>query len=383
MRAWHTKTVTTDAPAVWGEGVHLEWLRRLEDIERLEAEWRTLESAVKDRMVFATFDYVTCWYRHYRGVQGEPLLGVARQNDALVGIAPLFTRRGRVGRIPVRRIDFVGYNAKGGEFLIHDDQPQMVRVLVDSLINAVPFDVACFENTDTNSPKFGNLQQAATDHGLRAHCEDDAYATVNVKDGYEAYCRGMSRNFRRNLKRLEERMAAAGCASVEGVRFWESRGDLAAALKRMFAVDARSWKTRERGRPMGEHHRCFYEDLAERFGRRGMIDLSILTLKGTDIAFMLALVERGFYYDVTISYHADYAPLSPGIYLMQQVLQALPGRGVHTVISHGAHDYKRRWATAFVPISYVYVFSRSLRGRMSRFLKYELARRFIRSIPPS
>ena len=34
---------------------------------------------------------------------------------------------------------------------------------------------------------------------------------------------------------------------------------------------------------------------------------------------------------------------------MQQVLRDLAERGVHTLVSHGAHDYKLRWSTSFVP----------------------------------
>ena len=88
---------------------------------------------------------------------------------------------------------------------------------------------------------------------------------------------------------------------------------------------------------------------------------------------MMGLVERGTYYDVTLAYTEEFAPLSPGAYLMQEVLSDLSERGVHTVVSHGAHDYKLRWSTAFVPSTRVFLFAKTNSALISRFLRFKMA----------
>lgn len=65
--------------------------------------------------------------------------------------------------------------------------------------------------------------------------------------------------------------------------------------------------------------------------------------------------------------------LSPGFYLMQKSIEALASAGVHTVISHGAHEYKRHWATAFVPQKRVLLFAAGLRAAAARFVRFSLA----------
>ncbi|HEX7531400.1 MAG TPA: GNAT family N-acetyltransferase [Pyrinomonadaceae bacterium] len=87
----------------------------------------------------------------------------------------------------------------------------------------------------------------------------------------------------------------------------------------------------------------------------------------------MGLVERGCYYDVTLAYVEQLAELSPGAYLMQEVLRDLAASGVHTMVSHGAHEYKRRWSTAFVPSTRVFLFSRSSSGLLSRFVRFRMA----------
>jgi hypothetical protein len=51
---------------------------------------------------------------------------------------------------------------------------------------------------------------------------------------------------------------------------------------------------------------------------------------------------------------------------MQQMLERLADAGIQTVISHGAHEYKRHWATAFVPQRRVQLFAPTARGRAAR-----------------
>jgi hypothetical protein len=182
----------------------------------------------------------------------------------------------------------------------------------------------------------------------------------------------MTRNFRRNLKRQAQRIAAAGGSSVDGIHFETDTVRVAAYMERTFAINDSSWKAKLRG-PLASHHRAYFLELGERFGRRGMLDLSILRIGDRDAAYLVGLAERGVYYDVTVSFDDALAELAPGHHLIQQVLQSLPTFGIHTLVSHGAHEYKRRWATAFPPLVSLFLFQRGMRARLSSFLKFRIA----------
>lgn len=347
----------------------LAWLDRLEEIEALRDPWGDLARSVPTATVFADPDWIVPWYRHYYGRRGAPLVAVASEGGRLTGVAPLVTSRASLGRVPVRRIDFAGYTSGGGEFLIHPDRPELVTEIVGALIERRGFDVVSLNGFEVASAQLSETRAAGQRRGLGIEVVPYRYATVDLRSGYEAYCRAMSQNFRRNLKRLAQRIASVGAPRVDRIHDARPADEVEALVQRAFGVADRSRKARERG-PMPEPIRRFYAEVTHRFARRGMADLAVLSVGGRDVAFILGLVHRGVYYDVTVSYDASVEDLSPGSYLLQEVLRESPARGVQTVVSHGDHPYKERWASGFVPRARAYLFRHGWRGLLSRLAKF-------------
>ena len=60
------------------------------------------------------------------------------------------------------------------------------------------------------------------------------------------------------------------------------------------------------------------------------------------------------------------------MYLLQEVLRQLADGGVHTLVSHGAHEYKRQWASAFVPQKRLFLFAPRPRALVTRLLKFHV-----------
>jgi CelD/BcsL family acetyltransferase involved in cellulose biosynthesis len=352
--------------------VQVEWRRTVPDLEALGPEWRRLEQSVQHRTPFASFDYLSTWYRHYAGdYGGDPLVGTARRGTELVGVAPLVVRRARLGRVPVTRVSFAIHDNFAGEFLVQDDQPHIVEAFVDSLVRSLRFDVLCLNGFETGSDGLRALQQAGARHHLALETTSQLHAIVDVHDGYDTYCRTMSRNFRRSVKRQAADIAAAGETQISGVMLDQGADRQHEGINRLIAITEASYKLA--GQPLAAIHRDFLGDLVRRFAPRGMLALPILSIGGRDAAFLMGLVERGCFYDVSLAYAERFAHLSPGAYLMQESIRRLASAGVHTVVSHGAHPYKRRWSTAFMPTSQVNLFMPTLRAAASRVIRFSLS----------
>ena len=352
--------------------VTVNWITRVADIEALAGEWRALESAVQDRTVFSTFDFLLTWYRHYAGAYGgDPLVGIARRGGALVGVAPLVIRRGRLGGIPLTRVQFAMHDCYAGEFLVEDDHPETVGAFIDSLAGGVKFGLICLNGIEPGTDRFRAVEESAQRHRLAIQQTNHPNAIVDLKNGYEGYCDAMSRNFRRTVKRQAQRLAAAGSPIVDGAQLARGVDRLESHIDRLFAVTEASYKLK--GQRLADCHRDYLAGLARQFGPRGMLHLSLLSIGGKDAAVVMGLVERGCYYDVTLAYVEELAELSPGAYLMQEVLRDLGVSGMHSLVSHGAHEYKRRWSTAFVPSTRLFLFSRSSSGLLSRFARFRMA----------
>jgi CelD/BcsL family acetyltransferase involved in cellulose biosynthesis len=351
--------------------LRIDWLHHARDLDRLSHDWKALERRVRQRTALSAWDVLASWYRHYDGVYGgAPLVGIARRRGTLVGVAPLVITRGRVGRVPVTRVHFALHDAHAGEFLIEDGQPDIAGAFVDALPAAVKFDIACFNGLEPGSDCSEAVRDAAARRHLGVELSRHEDAIVDLGDGYDAYCQAMSRNFRRTIRRQRQRVISAGEPTISGVRLWSGRDRIEESIERLIAITEASYKLQ--GHRLADCHRHFLGDVARRFGRRGKLHLSVLSIDRTDAAVVMGVVERSRYYDVTLAYVEALAELSPGAYLMQEVLRDLAQAGVHRVTSHGAHAYKRRWATAFVPNTRVFLFASGARAAMTRFVRFRM-----------
>ena len=356
----------------------VDWIRDPAALESIEGPWRALERRVQLRTHVSTFDFLATWCRHYAGEYGgTPLIGLAWRGPDLVGVAPLMIRRGRLAKIPVTRIDFAPNDSVAGEFLVEDDQPGIVAALIYSLVHThTKFDVLCLNGFDPASPQLLALHGAATSHRLAIQMEDHAFALVDLRKGYETYQAGLSSHYRRNLNQKARKIADAGFA-VEGIQLTQGLDTLEASILRMIGITEASYKLQ--GQRLADSHRGFLTDVARRFGARGMLSLPILSIGGQDAAFILGVVERGCFYDVTLAYHESFAKLSPGAFLMQEALRHLAAAGVHTVVSHGAHEYKKHWSTRLVPQKRIFLFAQGLRAAAPRLVRFGL-RPFLRRL---
>lgn len=355
--------------------LRIEWLNDISDIELLESKWVELERSVNHRTVHSSFDWVLPWYKHLSVNEekqfGKPLLGTAWKDDKLYGIAPLVIRNTKFAKIPVHEIDMVGYNCEAGELLVPDDMPELVGDFLASIIKTVNFDIIQLNNFSKNSDQFYALKKVTEAFKLNIELEDYFYALVNLESGYESYYKSRSSRYRRNLRNQERKLSNEGGWKLEKFTELDHEAELQSALSRMVSIYNSSWKAIN-GKTLPDTYQKFYEEISYRFAARGMLDLSLLTVDSKDVAFFLALVDDGVLYDVFISYKNSFKSIRPGEFLMLQLLKNIPNHNIHTVVSHGAHDYKRVWASDFVPLTRVYIFSNGLKSNLARIISYKL-----------
>lgn len=356
--------------------LRIEWLNDIDDIELLESKWVELEHSVNKRTVHSSFDWVFPWYKHFsvkkESIFGKPLLGAAWKGNTLYGIAPLVViSNTKLAKIPVRRIDMVGHNAEAGEFLVPDDMPELAGDFIESIVDTINYDLIQLQNFHRNSDQFNALKKTVEALKLNIELEDHFYALVNLKSGYESYYKSRSSRYRRNLRKQEKILLDEGGWKLEKFTELEHEAKLQSALSRMVSIYNSSWKAVD-GRLLSDYYREFYEEISYRFAAKGMLDLSLMSVDSKDVAYFLALVDRGVAYDVFISYDKSFKSIRPGEFLMLQILKDITNHNIHTVVSHGAHDYKRVWASDFIPVTRIYIFSSGFKSNLARIISFKL-----------
>ena len=349
----------------------IEWMSDPKSLESIADDWRVLERSVEQRTHLSTYDFMTTWYRHYAGEYGgTPLIGLARRGARLVGVAPLTVGHGTVGRIPLTRIEFAPSDAPAGEFLVGDEEGDIVAALVDDLIAHASFDIISLDGFAPGCRQLTAIQETAARHGCATECVDHAYAYADLQEGYQAYRARLTGQFRRKLNQKARRIAEAGGAAVD-MHLFSVADDPERCVARIVAISEASYKLG--GARLADHHRAFLKEIVDRLSASRTLCLPILSIGGTDAAFILGMVERGVFYDISLAYAETFEKLSPGSFLMQHTLEVLASCGIRRVVSHGAHEYKRHWATEFVPQKRIFVFRPGLRTAAARFIRFSVA----------
>jgi CelD/BcsL family acetyltransferase involved in cellulose biosynthesis len=354
-------------------GVRIEWLRDPARLQLVADQWKQLEQSVELRTHLSSYEFAAAWYRNYAGEYGgTALVGLAWRGSHLVGVAPLAICRGSIGRIPVTRIEFAPTDTPAGEFLIQDSEPEIAGAFIEALIEEAPFDVISLDGFAPDDLQLAAVQKAAAKRRMATEFADHAYAVADLSNGYEQYRSRLSSQFRRKLNQKSRRIADAGGAAIHCVQFsGDDSADLKRGVARVIAITEASYKLK--GQRLADRHRGFFAEVTNGLGRHGTLSLPILSIGGQDAAFILGVVERGVFYDVALAHTEAFEKLSPGSFLMQKTLEALAASGVHKVVSHGAHEYKRHWATRFVPQKRIFLFRPGLRSAAIRFIRFSLS----------
>ena len=164
---------------------------------------------------------------------------------------------------------------------------------------------------------------------------------ADLSGGMAAWRLRRSANFRRSLRRAEQRAERAGGAFRAGA------GAAAAADEvwdRIAAVDDRTWKG-EAGVGVGRGPMAaFYRLMLRRLAARGAARVMFARLAGRDAAYILGGVRGDGYRGLQFGLARDAEPLALGNLLQVRQIEALSGEGIRRYDLGAEVAYKRRWS---------------------------------------
>ena len=150
------------------------------------------------------------------------------------------------------------------------------------------------------------------------------YLTVRSKTDLLA---GLSRNFRRNLKRARKKLAKHTVVDFLSTR---DPGKLREYYQQFLEVEASGWKGATGTRSAILLHpslTAFYSQLLERFGENGQCEISLLRVDGVTVAGLFAFDIGDTFYALKTGYNEKYAELAPGNTLLARVIDRLHEEG--------------------------------------------------------
>jgi CelD/BcsL family acetyltransferase involved in cellulose biosynthesis len=331
-------------------------------------EWRALWAQAPDREPFSHPGWVQAYLSAFEP-SARPVVLTVRLDRALVAALPLVGESTIFDGMPVRVLRApMNSHSFRAQALVSAGQPLQTPCAFIDHLSAMPgWDLLTIPRF-ARSGFADQLAHCAASHGfptlLRPHCPARYVAIPEQasEGGDEPWLAGVDPALKKKMRRAWRQIQQEFGAQPE-METCEAAEP--ADLQRFYDLEASGWKGRE-----GTAISCapdtvrFYTDVARAFAADRALRLHFLRLQGITIAGAFSIVAGDRLYVLKWSYDEKYAKYGPGQLLSREMLRDCFKRGLRTMDMGEDADYKREWTPLTQDFEYLYIFNRTLYGRL-------------------
>jgi CelD/BcsL family acetyltransferase involved in cellulose biosynthesis len=186
---------------------------------------------------------------------------------------------------------------------------------------------------------------------------------VLLDGDWEGYRRSLKKGHRKEVGRLERRLAESGSVTFEVHRGGD---ELDERLEEVFAIEGTGWKA-SAGSAMASNAatRDFYTAVARWAADMGWLRLAFLRLDGRPIAVDYALAHAGVWHALKGGFDPGFARFGPGMLLVGRTLEDASAQGIRRFELNGDDDsYKLKWTDQVSPRVWVGAYDKSPQARL-------------------
>ena len=345
----------------------LECYTDFHSFQAIRAEWEEFTARYFPEQYARTHGWLSAWWKTYHCGQAV-LVYVQRDvsDGRIVAVAPLFICRENFGGFPVRSVVSLGRGIGSDDFLVSGDSSCFVENVIKALLVNSRWDIAIFRRIGIITSV-----ETITDAAEKFHCTVESIANddylIDLPESFDVYFKGLSKNFRQNLRTASNRMHKAGTVST---KILNPLRDNLHVIDVGMEIAKTSWQYKE-----GKSHfnatgaGSFYHNLASEYLAEGL-EFNVLYLNEIPVSYLLGYHRWEKYYVIDIAYHGDYRFYSAGNILYLKVIERLIGKNaVKQIDLEGAGEYKDDFANAKRRAYSLTLFNKSAYARLIRAVR--------------
>ncbi len=371
--------------------IEVQELNRIEALGSFRHAWRELLARTAAASFFHSLEWLECYWKHFGAGQRLRVL-VASDTGQPVGILPLVVRpeATRVGRLRVLTYPLHDWASFYGPI-----GPCATTTLTAGLrhLRATPrdWDVLDLRWVDVDGGDLGRTERAMAQAGFAAHGQKwDQASLVELPETWHEYWLGREPKFRKNVDRLQRRMAEQGkvefircrggahstgevgpacragldrlrdapepstpaavpCSVVHSGRTDLQAGTLADPYATCVALAQSSWQGEGGDKTNLCHDRFgdFFREAHAAAEPWDAADINLLCFDGQPAAFAYNYCWKGAVYGLRKGFDPRFAPLRPGLVLQKLMLEDGHRRGDRLYdLGTGDPSSKAAWRTS-------------------------------------
>jgi CelD/BcsL family acetyltransferase involved in cellulose biosynthesis len=349
-------------------------VRDYEQFVSLENEWNDAVQRARIPHPFLRHEWVRSWWDSFQGDRQLHIV-IVRDDDRIVGIAPLMRENAVVYGLPVRRLALVANDhTPRTDFVVASDENEVYRAIWSSLASEMDrwdvLQLTQLQGTSRAIPAMSGL--ASADHLPIGTWKSSDSPYLELAGTWEGYWASLSAKFRSNLRNRLTRLTQIGEPALEVL---SDKHAIAAACDDAWRLEASGWKDKE-GTSIGSDPAVqkFYTLLADRAADRGWLRLLFLTAAGKRIAVSYSAVYDGRLFLLKTGHDHQFHACSPFKLLTYFATQESYARGLREIDFLGdTEPWKQEWTPTVRGHDWLFIFSGSRRARLLHSIKFQMA----------
>ena len=349
----------------------LETIDSLDSLMQIKDDWDSLFEECGISYPFLTFDWILIWWKSFK--KGNLSVVVVREGNKIIAIAPFMTYRKIWRCVPLKVVSFLSnYHSNRAEILLSKDPGKVLDVILSYVYRQCDLIELGFLSDEC---KTSDLLKGIKKYRYLSFVDfESPYITIDGQ--WEDFLKGRSKKLKRKLNSLNKKYKGYNHEIVHYTKFDPE------CMMKIFHISKNTWKyTQNSAIVSHKDTKGFYENLAIMASDRGWLDIHILEIDYTPVAFDFKLNFNNIIYCLKIGYDMSYAKKSVGQFLMQRSIEdAFKGGCKEYDFVGKVGRFKREWTGLVRPHHKYLVFTNSICGRLLCFIEKGIIKRIKRML---
>lgn len=342
----------------------------------LREQWNSLLKETTSDNIFLTWEWLYTWSKHYLGPHKLWVILVYKENNQLVGIAPLYILKAKLGGISIREMKFLGTEEVSSsylDFIVSERNKIAVLRHIYLYLHGEAsglWDILTLSEIPAESSSIEYWVASIQEAGKLIDIVGTTICPIIKLSGHlEDFLQGISSNERYNLRRKRKRFDQEGQVTMV-------RASRVQDIHNTFDDFIRLHQMRWDGKGSGGVFRSdrflrFHWELTTVLSEQGRAHLDFLLLNGKKAAGIYGYTYNRRFYFYLPGFDPTVVPkASPGILLLFHCIEeAIKDECEEFDLLRGAAPYKMAWANSLRRTLTLRNYNKNIRGAASKLLK--------------
>ncbi len=221
--------------------MQIEVLSQLDELLKLEDEWRNLLSEDNIDHPFLTFEWISSLWQSF-GKDYELFVLIAREGGKIVGIAPLMKTKIKHRGCRFKAITFISSenNTNRAGFILTGDKKEVLAAMIDYLRNKDNCEDVYLFRFLTKDSKDDRLLSNVLSERVKNHIEIPCLLSpfIKTEQGWDSYFKARTKKFRDHFNNVNNRFKRS--ANYQVIKY-ENTG-IEKAMDEVLSVSKMTWQ---------------------------------------------------------------------------------------------------------------------------------------------